>query len=257
MKFHWKTSIICMFVVALLAASSISAQDFSGFYFGGNAGAALGRSDANTTTVFSPTGYFAMSSVPAIATAGAQHLSSTDFTGGMQAGYDIQKGSFVVGIEGEFGRLGLNQQQSTTAVYPCCSPTTFTITQSVKSGWELGIRPRVGFVLGRVLLYATGGMAVTDLNYQEIFTDTFATALETGGVKKNAVGWTAGGGVEFHVAHHISVRGEYLFDDFGNASTTSTNLVAYNPATAFPTSVFTHSTNAKAHVVRLAVNYWF
>ena len=58
-------------VLALTAAGSAQSADFKGFYLGANVGGANGNSDAQTTTVFSPTGYFAASSVPAIATAGA------------------------------------------------------------------------------------------------------------------------------------------------------------------------------------------
>ena len=57
----------------LTFAIGVSAQtDWKGFYAGGNAGDTLGRATANTTTVFSPTGYFAASSVPAIAAAGGR-----------------------------------------------------------------------------------------------------------------------------------------------------------------------------------------
>jgi outer membrane immunogenic protein len=51
--------------------------NWTGFYVGVNAGGAWGPSDPTTTTVFSPAGYFALSSVGAIATAGAQRADTS------------------------------------------------------------------------------------------------------------------------------------------------------------------------------------
>jgi opacity protein-like surface antigen len=53
---------------------------WTGFYVGLNAGGAWNESNATTTTVFSPVGYFAASSVPAIATAGNQNINRSGFT---------------------------------------------------------------------------------------------------------------------------------------------------------------------------------
>src|SRR5436305_950367 len=59
-----------------------SSATWDGFYVGGYAGVGLRRATANTTTVFSPTGYFAATSAPAVGTAGRQTLNSTNFNGG-------------------------------------------------------------------------------------------------------------------------------------------------------------------------------
>src|SRR5437870_13556070 len=117
--------------------------------------------------------------------------------------------------------MHLRSSQSTTAVYPCCSPTAFTVTQSIKTNWLLTARPRVGYATGHALLYATGGVAVTKLNYQEVFTDTFATARETGGSNKSKTGWVGGAGIEYQLTNnkHWSVKGEYLYADFGRTTT--------------------------------------
>ncbi|HXA85117.1 MAG TPA: porin family protein, partial [Candidatus Dormibacteraeota bacterium] len=80
---------MCVFTLALVASGSAQAQDFKGFYVGGYAGGVKGNSDAFTSTVFSPTGYFALSSIPAIAAAGHQPLSPRGFNGGGQVGYNL------------------------------------------------------------------------------------------------------------------------------------------------------------------------
>ncbi|HTL97419.1 MAG TPA: hypothetical protein VL181_01320, partial [Holophagaceae bacterium] len=53
-----------LFLGAAGFASAQSATDWTGWYLGGNAGYAFGKSDVTTSTVFSPTGYFANGNVP-------------------------------------------------------------------------------------------------------------------------------------------------------------------------------------------------
>lgn len=251
-------AVTCVFFLALAVASSANAaDDFKGFYIGGNVGGANGHSDASTTTIFSPTGYFASSSVPAIATNGAQNLSSSGITGGGQAGYNFQHGAFVLGFETDFGAMNVSASKSTTATYPCCAPTAFTVTQSISADWLFTFRPRVGFAAGPVLIYGTGGLAMTNANYQALFTDTFATAHENGGKEDHLTGWAAGAGAEFKVHRHWSVKGEYLFASFGSLSTTSNNLTAFTPPIAFPTNTFTHTADLQAHIYRFGINFHF
>lgn len=251
--------LLAVSVTVLLALSGVglAQADFKGFYVGGYLGGSHGDSDAQTTTVFSPTGYFASSSVPAIATAGAQNLSANGFSGGGQVGFNFQHKNFVVGFETDFGSMDLSASKSTTATYPCCAPTNFTVTQTVETSWLFTLRPRIGFVAGPALFYGTGGLAMTDVNYTALFTDTFATAHESGGKDNNQVGWTGGGGVEVKVGAHWSVKGEYLYADFGSLSNTSTNLTAFTPPIAFPTNVFTHTADLRAHNYRFGFNFHF
>ncbi|MBZ5700579.1 MAG: outer membrane beta-barrel protein [Acidobacteriia bacterium] len=260
-RFLGKTCALGLALVAgLLVLAPVGfAQDtnWKGFYAGGNVGGAFGSSDAQTSTIYSATGYFATTSVPAIATTGAQHLTPRGVSGGGQAGYNFQSGHFVLGAEADFGAMNLSNSVSGTAVYPCCAPTAFTVTQSVNTSWLFTARPRVGYASGRALVYGTAGLAMTNLNYQATFTDTYATAAESGGVNKTQTGWAAGGGVEYRVGSHWSLTGEYLYANFGSVSATSTNLTAYTPAQSYPTNIFTHSANLHSHIARFGVNYRF
>jgi outer membrane immunogenic protein len=251
------TAAICVLLLAVFAVIPANAGDFKGFYVGGNVGGAHGNSDAFTSTVFSPTGYFATSSVPAIATVGAQNPTSNGFTGGGQAGFNLQHKSLVLGVETDFGGMSLTSVKSGSATYPCCAPTAFTITQTVETSWLYTLRPRLGVTHGPVLIYGTGGLAMTNLQYQTFFSDTFATAKESAVVKSTQTGWAAGAGAELKVGHHWSVKGEYLYGDFGSVHATSTNLTAFTPPIAFPTNVFTHTTDLTANIYRFGFNYRF
>lgn len=80
---------------------------WAGWYVGLNAGGAWGHSDDPTSTVFSPLGYFAATSIPAVNAVGLQSTSVSGFTGGIQGGYNWQLNNFVAGVEADFGYFGL------------------------------------------------------------------------------------------------------------------------------------------------------
>jgi outer membrane immunogenic protein len=253
-RLFWGISVLA---VVLLAVGPVNADDFNGFYIGVNGGGAQGNSHATTTTVFSPTGYFAASSVPAIATAGNQKLSSNGFTVGGQMGFNIQFHRLVIGLEADGGAMNLSQQKTSGATYPCCAPTAFTITQFTGTTYLVALRPRIGFTFRNLLIYGTAGLAVTDFEFTEQFRDTFANANESGRKTRHQAGWAAGGGVEYKVRKRWSIKGEALHYDFGHLTTTSTNLTAFTPPISFPTNVFTHSASLNGNIYRGGLNFHF
>ena len=77
----------CLFGMSLIlifVAAASAQTEWNGFYAGGNFGGALGRSTANTSTVFNSAGYFAASSVATLENNGRQKLSADAFTGGLK-----------------------------------------------------------------------------------------------------------------------------------------------------------------------------
>ncbi|MEQ1765270.1 MAG: outer membrane protein [Pyrinomonadaceae bacterium] len=253
-------------VVATHAQSTSTSDDWTGVYVGGHAGITVGRTGVNTSTIFSPTGYFFTTSVPAVNAAGAQTIESNGFNGGGQAGYNKQFGRFVIGAEADFGAHGINKEIVSGDEYPCCS-TEFEIAQSVKTRWMFTARPRVGVTAGPALLYATGGLAMTDVEYNAVFTDNDSDALETASFKKTRTGYAAGGGVEVKMSDRWSAKVEYLFADFGRVSGTSNNLtttdfggkevVGGSGTITWPENTFTHSARVKSHNIRFGMNYRF
>jgi outer membrane immunogenic protein len=228
---------------------------WAGVYFGGLAGGASGRADAATTTVRD--GYFADSSVPAIAVSGMHSLRPHKPAFGGEAGFNTQIAIAIVGVEGDFNVQKLNASQFTTAEYPCCAPETFTITQSVKTSWMFSMRGRAGVAIGSAWVFGTAGLAMTDFDYEARFSDTYANTHESGGIADTQTALVVGGGVEVKGGAHWSIKGEYLHADFGTFSTTSANLTAYTPPIAFPRSVFTHTTSFRLDVVRVGLNVGF
>jgi outer membrane immunogenic protein len=248
-------SMILIFVAA--ASAQTDQTVWKGFYAGGNFGAALGRSTANTKTVYCGAGcYFVHSSVAELETNGRQKLSADAFTGGLEGGINAQSGSIVYGGEVDYESLRMSDNESTTAPLSALAGTSFTLDQSFKTTWLLTARPRIGHTMGSALIYATGGLAATKVDYQVQFTDTFAGANESGSVNKAKYGWVGGLGVAFKgPIEHLSMKGEYLYADFGRLTMTSSNLTAFTPPIAFPSNVFTHSMALHAHVIRAGVDY--
>jgi len=230
--------------------------NWTGFYVGVNAGGAWNTSNATTATVFSPTGYFALTSVPAIAIAGNQNINRSGFTGGLTAGYNWQASNWVVGIESDFNYFGVKGSTSATALYPCCAPSIFTVNSSVSSDWLFTLRGRAGvLVTPALLLYGTGGLAVANVKANYLFTDTFAAANESASISNTRYGWTAGFGGEYALMNGWSIKAEYLYVDLGRASVTSTNLAT--GLGTFPTNVYTHTIDLRSNIGRVGVNYKF
>jgi outer membrane immunogenic protein len=236
------------------------AYNWTGFYAGLNAGAVIGHASTQTDSVFSPVGYFALSSIGAIDQFGNQHPRDLGFTGGIQFGYNWQlNNNVVLGLETDFGYMGVRASSSSMGIYPCCAPTSFTISPTAKTDWLWTVRPRLG-VIGpyNTLLYVTGGVAVTQVKGDFLFNDTFATANESASISKTQVGWAVGLGAEYAWTGPWSLKAEYLHVDFGSVSTTSTNLTAFGPPVIpFPTNVFTHTIRMYDDIVRVGLNYRF
>ena len=228
---------------------------WTGWYVGVTGGGAWGSSDASTSTVFSPVGYFAASSVPAIAAVGAQHINSSGGTVGGEFGYNWQSGRWVYGLETDIEWVGLSGSVTGSALYPCCAPTGFTVTSSVKTDWLWTLRPRLGLAADHWLFYVTGGLAVGNVKANYLFTDTFAAANESATISRTKAGWVAGLGAEYALGGSWSAKIEYLHVDLGRVTVSSTNLTAFAPPIAFPTNVFTHSINLHEDIVRAGLNF--
>jgi outer membrane immunogenic protein len=240
-----------------VAFAQSSGTDWTGFYLGGNVGHESGSSDVTTSTVFSPTGYFASSSVPAIATAGAGNLSPSGFTGGLTGGYNWQRGSVVFGLEADFDSLNSDDTRSATATYPCCAPTAFTVTERTKTSDLFTARGRLGLASNKSLFYVTAGWARARIKVDDLFTDTFATAHESFSDSRTKNDWIYGLGYEHACKDNWSFKLEYLHADFGTVTGTSNNLTAFTPSVAFPSNTFTHTADLSMNLFRVGVNYRF
>jgi outer membrane immunogenic protein len=218
-----------------------AANDWSGFYVGGNAGYGFGS--ANVTSSVGPGGL----NDDAIAAAQSPSLSPKGFTGGLQAGYNYQMGSWVFGIEADINYFGLKASDTTTAIYPL-GGGAFTTSATVKTDWLFTLRPRIGYAFDRFMIYGTGGLAMTSVKYDEEFSSVFGETESASGSKMK-LGWTAGLGAEYAIWSRWTLKAEYLYANFGSISVDGTTNIAG--------ATFTHDTKLHSHIARLGVNYRF
>lgn len=243
-------------VIGVVSAFAQNADDkWTGYYVGGFGGVTLARPGISASTVATPDGYFEDSSVAAINAEGTRSVKANGFTGGGQFGYNRQYGRIVVGAEADFGWQKFSEEVSVTRTYPEFAPDSFTLTQEVESNWIATFRPKLGVAAGNAMFYATGGLALTDVRYNSTFTDTFDDAFESGEIDKRRAGYTMGGGVEVRATDNWSVKGEYLFSDFGRISAQGSEFTTNDAS--WPATVFTHAVKMKSHNVRFGVNYRF
>jgi opacity protein-like surface antigen len=211
---------------------------WTGFYVGGFAGAAAGRTD--------------------IAFVGAPGQASRPWVfgglGGFELGYNYQfANSWVAGVEGDVGATNVHGARTAgslsgltlTPAFGAPSGSTTTsfsplfFTAQDRTNWMATATARVGYAWGRTLYYVKGGAAFEDstvstactygptamiplgpklcLNQAGALTAGFSTPNTT------RVGWTLGYGTEFDLGKNWSAKAEYDYLSFGRHTALATD----------------------------------
>jgi outer membrane immunogenic protein len=225
---------------------------WTGFYAGVNAGAALSTKSSGSGTGTAVTGFAAPNDVET----GALRLRGKDqtgFTGGLTVGYNQQVDQAVFGLEGDLNYLGLRRRN--VANYDFGLAGTGTLNSTERADYLATLRVRAGYlVTPQFLLYATGGLAVTDIrtsgsaSYNEpLYAAGFQSGTLSGSKSGTRAGYVLGAGMEYEISPALTLKGEYLYANFGNHTL---NLAGTNA------SVST-SRRFDTHVFRLGMNYRF
>lgn len=166
-----------------------SDHDWSGFYIGANVG--WGGAD-----------YSGCIECDADSRAEAEELNVDGLVGGLHAGYNWQTDNIVLGVEID-GSLANWSDYAATA--------SDDESQQASVNFLGSARVRAGLTSGNGLVYATGGLAISDAVWESKRDDD---SWET--VDFNNVGGVIGAGVEYAVSEHMSIRAEglyYIFND--------------------------------------------
>jgi len=118
------------------------------------------------------------------------NINADGFKGGAYGGYNFQNGQFVYGGEADLGYSGGDETRNGI---------------KAKQGVEGSVRARAGIDLNPVLLYGTGGLAVTNSKL----------SADTGSDSNTRIGWTAGAGAEAKITNNLIGRVEYRYSDYG------------------------------------------
>jgi opacity protein-like surface antigen/outer membrane protease len=221
----------------------VSAWSWTGWYVGGHTGAALGfskLSDPYGASIFGDT------------------VRTPGFLLGLQAGYNWQRPgtNWVYGLEADGSWL--NTEGTNT-----CFAATGQLTSSncrARPDFTATFTGRIGYAIGpagHTLVYAKGGAALLHNRLDATTNYGFGVfPITTASASPTSWGWTVGAGVEHAVSPAWSVKLEYDYLDFADATLTSPATFSTTPGgvtTAVPAN--SASVRQDMHQVRIGLNY--
>jgi outer membrane immunogenic protein len=219
---------------------------WAGFYVGVNAG--YGWADFKRTATPGTGFNLGPAGNATIASIGTQTFKADGFTGGVQAGYNWQFGSFVLGIEADFNYIDAKRSFGPVLTVPTFPFNTYANTSKLE--WFGTVRPRLGVAFDRLLVYATGGLIYGSVKVTDQY--VFLVGRGLGGSSSSTrFGYTVGAGLEYAVTNNLTVKAEYLFGDLGKTT------YVHGTLPAFADAGFTHQNKTTLNVVRAGVNYKF
>ncbi len=229
----------------------VSYYSWTGCYIGAHAGGAWSRA-GYTTTMAPGTHLGAAANVLAVSAAGTgSGTGNGSFIGGGQVGCNYQIGSFVWGVEGDISGLSASANLHGTGILT--TGDAFSIDNSSKNSWFGTVRGRAGVAFDRSLLYLTGGLAVTQLKYSQVYFDTLFNATGAVDASQTKTGWTIGAGWEYAFTNNWSVKAEYLYARF-NGVDTSYVVTSTTGGTNVVSASVDHENK---QIVRVGLNYKF
>jgi len=249
-------------VISLGAAGAASAADmavkarplpppapiftWTGFYLGVNAGGGW-NDDTGVNSCITPFGV--VNGFGCSPTTGS-NLRPSGGLAGAQAGYNMQSGRVVWGVEADIQWSGIRASNSVGLA--CCNPVPVagagTLNMSQDLRWFGTVRGRLGFAVAeRGLLYGTAGLIYGE--EAVAFSVVFPAVTYAAAASSTRTGWTAGAGFEYAFTNNLTGKIEGLYYDMG------TQRIAFtSPLTGF-TSVGDYQ--YKGVIARAGLNWKF
>ena len=233
---------------ALPATGDATEVTWTGFYFGGNAGAGFG--EGPNSVDLDGFNYFADNRVSGEVT---DVGTDSAFIGGGQIGFNYGFNRWVIGIEADLSAFDFQ-----AAKIPDSSKADWgsDTRVSVEMNWLATLRGRLGVAMDRWLIYGTGGVAFSDGEYRN---HDFCNAVPPcGGGLIDAkgdmgAGWTVGGGAEFALMSNWTAKAEYLFVRFDREEYSGKAHYLDGSSEMYRFS----SSPAEFNIVRVGLNYKF
>jgi outer membrane immunogenic protein len=224
--------------------------------------------------------------LPAFAGTPVAYISTPSGTGGSggvvggTGGCNFQRQQWIVGFEADMDWAQFSGNSNTSALSGAgaqieigpgvyAGPNALgTASEQINLQWLSTIRARGGLLVSdRLLLFATGGLALGGINsqgsvniFQGATPSSGSSAVWSGSTTAIRVGGVVGGGLEWALSSPFTVKAEYLFYTLGNVShplnCSSENGVAPCLNDVFPVLGNT-SSSVFGSIVRVGVNYKF
>ncbi|MFZ2079590.1 MAG: outer membrane beta-barrel protein, partial [Xanthobacteraceae bacterium] len=202
---------------------------WTGFYIGGNLGAAWTQGNASDSLGNS-----------------WSNAQQAVFAGGGQVGANYQFNWLVVGVEADFDWLA-NNHNSSNAVFV---PGVGSLQVSANDRWITTLAGRVGVAANNWLFYAKGGGGWVGVNNPTLTNLSTGGSISVSNSNSNS-GWLAGGGIEWAFAPNWTAKIEYDFLGLNNQSFTvpvGTPIISGDVVTI---------TNRDVQTLTVGVNYLF
>jgi outer membrane immunogenic protein len=251
-------------------SSAPNPRQWTGFYVGGDLGRGVeaknaspgamvftGRNDVGGLTgVAGPTTTWVSADTPA-----------STLLGGLSLGYNYKLAPWLVtGVVTDLNYSELRNTGSGARAVPvgvnAIVAHTVNATVTQKTDWFGTLRGRVGVTpfTPNLLFYGTGGLAYGNTDNSIAVRDTYAIpAVITGTASESGwkIGWTAGAGAELAIAPNWSLKGEWLYVDFGKSTLYTVNNVELVGPRPFPIFTTTQQVHNDFHIARIGLNYRF
>jgi len=216
--------------------------NWSGFYIGLNVGGQWGHSedkdhDYNSEHTMISTGDYPWG------------YDESGVIAGGQVGYNFQWNWLVLGLEGDLGYMNLDGKGTEAA---SCFFSACDTRGETDSDFYTTIRGRIGVAFGKWLFYGTGGGI--GVNYEKrVIDDCDVSPCGDGLLDAHSEdftwGWTGGGGIEYMLGCHWTIRAEYLRFELDRDSFSGVERNFGN--------TFTFSGDTEGNIIRGALNYKF
>ncbi len=188
---------------------------------------------------------------------GHQGIDYDGFVGGGQIGFNWQLGKwFVLGAEADFSGSTMDGDSTRDHFVPdiAAGPADVPLHASQDINWFGTVRGRIGFVPWcKLMIYGTGGFAYADVDDSVDFNliPEGGNASYPAHRSDTETGWTAGGGIEYAIARHWTIRAEYLYIDVGDQGATGFPIPPNPP---FHTH---YDWDTQFHTVTAGINFKF
>jgi outer membrane immunogenic protein len=261
-----ETTPVAITATAPVNGTAQSTYNWTGVYVGGFVGGASGangtNSSATTTNGFGS---------PIQQSNSSNYSTGGSFMGGGTVGYNwqIPKTPYLIGLEGEYGSLGLSGSSQSHSVGRGGESITSTVNTQSKTtiGSDYGyglIGGRIGYALDRSLFYVKSGAVFTQTNTTNSMSGTVTSLSEaaSSSSRGTTTGYAIGGGVEYVPTYYnnknLTVKVEYLY--FGIPTSTSSSSTANNTAFcegACSMDTNYHNSTGGISTAKIGVNYKF
>jgi outer membrane immunogenic protein len=187
---------------------------------------------------------------------GSPDLKSSIAIFGGKIGYNQQWNSYLVGLEGDISSFHFNRSAFTTGSPFAGFGGFANFNTNVSTTWLATIRPRIGYTVDRILLYATGGLALAHVSFSNTYfgLSPLGTGFEgeATSASRTKAGWAVGAGADYALTTNWIASIEYLHIELD--SLLASGLVTTGSTAS---ATFNFATKLQSDIVRGGVAYKF